>query len=1362
MKSLWGNKARRWQGKVGRFVLAALLAFMVVPALPLVSPNQKAEAFEGTTNYSGFFNIVNYMGEAGSISGQTLTSASTYSSSDYEFSGIWQSCAIFVSKKPVSLLGSWEVSFKGSSNPLWYMTRSDHRMVNTGFHPGLTSTPTVSGGTTYVWDYVASRTGSGSETCDLRLRHVESGTLSNHVAVTWHQSPRVRFSYNAKNDTGTLSVDDTYQLSVPNVRATYGNSAYLLLGGYITWQNVNLSGGANAPTRALLTSTFESMELSNLTPQIYDISLYRADGTLIDKENDYVQPGDKVQVRCTVRNSNSASVSGSFNEQYPMHLKLANTAAHPTSGLTPFADSSHPVQVNGSTVATSKNDNTITGANGVPITLVGTQPVTVSWWAEVSGSEGGSVTLSQELIEDSFQGRQYSTVELVDEKPLEPAPDGVDPADPSSGAGTAWHYTRLPAANENGWNTTPVALRFYPGDYDSMDLTPSGQSSVTLSGASPEWKQSTDTEGVSLSGQARNSSTGAISTQRAGKVKIDSTAPSLEYRETVAPAGGQLVSDDSGEVSSGIWKLCRVGANSAATASAASASEENVFREFDLEGTDGDKKGAVAQTVTGVPNGYYVAVDAAGNRSAPVRVGSTPPPSVERPDPGAPDTPDPAGPPPGGDVPDPTVTPDDDGLLHGVIEETVTEIIDPDAPSFGGSLDLTDAQAIVAYRYALSSHAGGDLTVTTELLNAAGTAPIDALPTDVPGECLIRTKAVDSQGNTTTINLHYRFANDNCPVVRPWEPKDPADPDSPRHPGGPLTPDGPAKPQPDGTQRVTVSCEATEATAAGTMDAAGAVALLGRHFDITALDGSPTTVTAKSMEKAAGGVVSSIDLSRPADYRIIYEATDAEGNVTEVRLTYHLIAAKIPGASVNPGQPGGGDPFDPSNPSLPTEPPEGDDPRPLVPTEPVQVYPDGTQHGVVDDVLVEYVQPGVRWTADDIRGLMERRYSFLAGDGGDVDGELLSVEDAQGAPATAIDKSQISHYTVRYRVRDAEGNTTTVRLRYYLVAAPPTVIPTDPPTPDPSVPVIIPDPNRPGAGGGQGKPLDPVTVTVDPKTGLVHAVVEDSVTLPTAADPVTPAQMAALIGSYYQALSDWGDGTVTAGDVRLFDAAGNEVEAIDRTVPGSWVAERLFTDGAGNTTLMRLFVTVAGNSANGSMPGGDNGGGSGGDGAGSGSGASGGSGGFGTALRKLPQTGGLFGPCPLHVLFVLMALVASSYSLMRLRRGRRACPERRAALAGGYGEWGASAGFGAAASACGGDGAAFGKGRGNVPAPFRYTALDGVVHSVIFCCTVCLGLQHLCPYDWAFALVVIAVEAFWLWLMLRRARRDGRREEARA
>ena len=99
-----------------------------------------------------------------------------------------------------------------------------------------------------------------------------------------------------------------------------------------------------------------------------------------------------------------------------------------------------------------------------------------------------------------------------------------------------------------------------------------------------------------------------------------------------------------------------------ASGAAAADGRAAAFREFPL--TDGN--GTASQAVGNLPNGWYVAEDAAGNRSAPLKVSGTEPPSVDRPsgsvvDPGDPGYAPPVGPPlgPGSDpVPGPTVKED--------------------------------------------------------------------------------------------------------------------------------------------------------------------------------------------------------------------------------------------------------------------------------------------------------------------------------------------------------------------------------------------------------------------------------------------------------------------------------------------------------------------------------------------------------------------------------------------------------------------------------------------------------------------------------------------------------------------------------
>ncbi|MVX62014.1 hypothetical protein GKZ27_11235 [Enterorhabdus mucosicola] len=872
------------------------------------------------------------------------------------------------------------------------------------------------------------------------------------------------------------------------------------------------------------------------------------------------------------------------------------------------------------------------------VVLKGTQSTIVTWEAEVTGTQGDAIVLSQELVEDSFGGTFPHTVELVAERPLLPAPGDADPDDPSSWGtpGHDYHYTRLPAANENGWNTSPVTVTFYPGDYDVMELTPSEGGAKSLTEADPSWTRAADTAGIDLNAQARNRDTGAVSVQKAGKVKIDTSAPRIGDGGALAYTLTDVPSDPS-KATSGIWRLHRTDSSG----TVASGSRSSVFREFDL--TDGD--GKATQAVGKLPNGYYRAEDAAGNLSDVLKVGDTEPPGVDRPadsvlDPSDPGAAAPVGPElgPGADpVPDPTVTEDGEGLKHAVIEESVSEMIDPASPPFGGLLEKSEATAMMDYRYASASTAA-PTTQTDELLGADG-SPIASFDTKVPGECLIRRVITDSQGNTTTILLHYRTTRDSCPVVRPLEPADPADPGGPQAPGEPLEPTGPVAVRPNGTQSVEVACDVTEAVTHGTMGADGAEALLRRHFALSDVDGGDgVTLTVQSMKNAAGNAVSAIDLSRAADYLITYLVRDADGNTTTVRLTYHLISSRVPGVVVTP------DPGTDPNPQ-PGDDPLNPRPRPIDPATPPRVDPDGTQHADINDEMRVKVQPGKSLSPADARSLMERRYAFTPEGGGAMTEVALHLNDAQGRAVDAFDLSRPGSWRITYKVADANGNTVTVHLRYLVVSDAPTV----------NV--------KPGDGTGDGgnpggtpTPLPPASSTVDPETGLTHSVVNDHVVVGTHSEPATPAVMEALFAERYQLASALADGKLTAGPMRLTDEGGTAVDAIDRSQPGMWHAEQLITDSAGNTTLIHLIYEVQRGGAGGSVS-------SSGDGGSADNGSSGaGNNANGkvkpsewvSRLHQLPQTGGPFGTCPLHMMFVLLMLLASAYALMRLRQEKDA------------------------------------------------------------------------------------------------------------
>ena len=1480
-------------GKLLSALLSVVLVASLLPIVPASPVVEEAEALEGTTNYADFFTIGHRGGRPGSISGNTLRGASTQNYWDYEYrDNRWMSSSVFISKRPVSLLHDWTVNVHANlAEPALSNAGAGSNATTANFQIGLSSVSDPASTEGFAGIVVRDWARGGGKSASAKISSMSGGIVTGVIqgpqTVDSLDTYNAVLSYTASSRRVTFSAaGKTFTYQVPN---KLGSSPYLFIQETIWWSNGSTTV-ANPPSNLTSTMVFQSIALPRLEPAIESVDLFRENGAKIGKD-DIVLPGEKVRVHCVVKNAYPSPNS----QQYPMHVKLANTADHPTQGLAPFADAAHPLQVNGTTVATTSGPNTVAGTNGVPVTLVDSTPATVSYWATITGATGSAVTLSHELIEDTFQGRKYATVELVAEQSLRPLPGDADPDDPSSWGtpGTDYHYTRLPQPNANGWNTIPVAVQFFGGDFDSLTLVPANGDATAVLADRQAWTRADDTDGYGVQISAANSSTGDVSSKRDDTIKIDTSAPRL----SLDPALGALTVDDRpsdpSKATSGVWRLHRTGADGSVSSGRAAP------QEFPL--TNG--AGAPTQTVANIANGYYVAEDAAGNLSAVLKVGSTEPPAVERPsgsivDPGDPNPPTPVGPPvgPGDNVPDPAVTEDADGLRHAVINETVTEMIDPAAPPFGGLLESAEATALMDYRYAASSTAA-PLAVSDALLDADGN-PLASFDTKVPGECLIRRVITDAQGNTTTINLRYQTVRDNCPPVRPLQPSDPSDPDSPKVPGDPLSPSGPVKEDPDGTQHAEVDCEVTEATGPGTMDASGALALLERHYDM-----GTAKLTVRSLQDAAGASVPTIDLSRPANYLITYVASDAQGNTTTVRLTYHLVESKAPevkpkpdpshpdpkplepptpphihpdgthhatvydtvrtptqpGASlsldavralmegrytfaatgggttterslvltnaagsavgsidlsregtyhiaytradaagntttvnltyvvfrdqcplirplepVDPADPGGdkkpGDPLRPNGPVtedpdggqhvevtcevvevvthgvmdkvgaqallrrhfLPTDvdggkdvavtvqsmknaagdaisaidlsrvasyqivylvsdgdgnsttvrmtyrlepsrlpgvikhpdpgtepnPLPGDDPlnpqpRPIDPATPPRIDEDGTQHAVIEDEMHVPVKAGAQLTLADARSLMDRRYTFTPEGGGTVTELKLALADAAGNPASAINLARPGSWMITYQVADAGGNTITVHLRYVVTSRSPSLTPSDPdgsggPT----------DPDGPaGSGGPSGSgPLEPSEVTVDPETGLTHSVVKDHVVVGISDEPMTPQAMAAFIDDRYELASALGD-AVTAGEVHLFNGKHAPVAVIDRSVPGVWLADQTMADSFGNTTTLNLTYEVRSNTAGGSLDdtgngsGDGNGGAGAGDGSGSGSGAGDGSGSDGrwsSRIHALPQTGGIFGPCPLHILFVLMMLLVSAYTMMRL------------------------------------------------------------------------------------------------------------------
>lgn len=169
--------------------------------------------------------------------------------------------------------------------------------------------------------------------------------------------------------------------------------------------------------------------------------------------------------------------------------------------------------------------------------------------------------------------------------------------------------------------------------------------------------------------------------------------------------------------------------------------------------------------------------------------------------------------------------------------------------------------------------------------------------------------------------------------------------------------------------------------------------------------------------------------SRP-DGKFVIEAkhygstnyTDSEGTAIE------LDGADLPGGglpttdppevSIKPGQPG-----------EPEKDGNGED-KPgtgtLQPEDKPHQGEDGLVHQNYKDVVYEKVENTVL-SQQDVETLVNGRYNIPAGSNVSV-----VIKDSTGKEVTGLDKSRVTHYTIEVVVTDAEGNSTTVHLRYQL------------------------------------------------------------------------------------------------------------------------------------------------------------------------------------------------------------------------------------------------------------------------------------------------------------------------------------------
>lgn len=802
---------RRLRRRAVRILLAATL----LPLLPVSLIVEEAQAFEGTTDHSKVFEGLNVFGEpVVFVDDETARLASTLDESHIsaylDRPDISISMGAFMSTQPISLEHNWELAFDASVPALPML--SDYKFVNIDLIFGLQQSKDPRNTTTTAWWYHGVCRGGTtleSSICsDVFTNTVTSGRPANRTPLDWG-SRTIQLSYDARTQTGTMTTGDA-SVSIANLRNKYGASAYLAFMGDIEWTGIGETLMPAPSDDMQVLAAFKSMSLPNLTPEMsneskafadHDIAVYRADRTTRIRPTDSVSQGEQVFIVVRTRNANSAASSGGYEERYDMHLRLSSA-----TGIKPLVDAGHPVtvEVPGKPVASITDPSqAVESEEGVPLELVGYNKDTViSYWATV-GAEGDAVDLTHDLIEDSFQGRQTVSVHLVDSVSLEPAPDGVDPDDPNSGAGTAFHYTRLPAANENGWNRTPVAVTFYAGDFDELLVTASDGGALGTLADREAWRRAADTDGMVVSLQAQ-STAGALSKKGTEAIRIDTHVPTLSWNASA----GTLTADDgvppgSGNAMSGVWKIYRVKSDGRALDTddvtkppAVGASADGLSRgsvaddrlampcaegqaawDFDL--TDGI--GATVQTVASPAPGFYVAEDAAGNVSSVVEVREADEPTAPGPDgpegPGGQDPTDPGGqnptnpsgpetpgpptvivkPDPGrpGDtskpLPPTKVEEDPAGKLsHAVIEDDLTVGTAQASPS------AADFATLFAERYDVSSTlSDGALTYGPIRIFSADGQEVAAIDRTKPGDWVIEQRIVDSAGNSTTIRLSY-------------------------------------------------------------------------------------------------------------------------------------------------------------------------------------------------------------------------------------------------------------------------------------------------------------------------------------------------------------------------------------------------------------------------------------------------------------------------------------------------------------------------------------------------------------------------------------------------------------------------------
>ncbi|MCB5939950.1 DUF5011 domain-containing protein [bacterium 210820-DFI.6.52] len=738
----------------------------------------------------------------------------------------------------------------------------------------------------------------------------------------------------------------------------------------------------DVPAVGRVEGTFLKMAYTDYSPTFLETKLLNKSGQVIPVGTP-IADGSIVTVQAKIKNNweNGGTV--------PSRLKLSDSKEYPTAGLhfdpTAWGDGkSQKITVNGVDV-TARGDNVATG--GIPFDCSPAETV-ITYRAKVANPEGKAVTIGQMMVDDFFQSKQYSGDELIPAKPLVPY-DPEKPAEEQGEAGKDYHYTRTPA-NENGWNAGPVEITFYPDQFNQFLIKEGEAVTATLDQGNCKTSYSQETGGTQTTYQAKHTETGELSTTVEDAVKIDATAP------TLTASGNALTLSDS---LSGIWKVERYDVKAGRWVGA---------KAFSL--TDGS--GAASQTFAASQNGRYRAVDAAGNASPALAVTVNDPPSADPSDPSI--TPS-----------EPEKTTDENGLVHTSIRDSMQEVIDREAPLYGGRFTVEDAKDLFDGRYGFSSNVPGNSDLTYAYTIAQGGKDVtgEGVDTTQPGAFTVTCLVTDADGNTTTVLLTDTLIDRSAPPTVDWgESSDPPvgpsfDPLRPLP--KPTVKDDPAT----GKKHAHLYDSITEVV--GTSPAYGgklttqvaAEILKGRYqFGSAQGDGvltyGPVTVTVEGKE-------GSLDTAKPGSCVISQTVTDSQGNQTTVHLTYTFVGQGAPPVVE----------YDPSDPTV--EPGS----RPDAP-EVVEDWQNGTKYATVKDRLVQVVSDpplsGGWLDEGEIRDLIAGRYRFTSAQ---PDGALKEIRFAvtqNGKAVEGIDTTRPGEYVITYTLEDSSGNCTSLFLQYRL------------------------------------------------------------------------------------------------------------------------------------------------------------------------------------------------------------------------------------------------------------------------------------------------------------------------------------------